>query len=179
MRSASWYRYHHLFADVLRTQLRQAYPDQLAELHQRAAEWYEQNGFVSEAIYHALAAGDQLRAARLIENNAMAMLMHGEAVTVLTWIQSIAPLARERPWLGIHQSWAFICTGQFDRIEPVLQEIEERIGLPGSDAGQIKCAITSLGSGRLSRSGEARRRPLTWRIRRLSFYRRATPPSTA
>ncbi len=133
-----WYRYHHLFAEVLRAHLRQAYPGQLAELHERAAEWYEQNGFVSEAIHHALAVGDQPRAARLIENNALAMLMRGEAVTVLTWIQSIAPLARERPWLGIHQAWAFICTGQFDRIEPLLHETEERIGVPGSDGGADK-----------------------------------------
>ena len=128
-----WYRYHHLFADVLRTQLRQATSDLLPELHQRAAEWYEQNGFISEAITHALAVGDQQHAARLIEDNALAVLIRGEAVTVLNWIAAIAPLVDERPWLGIHQSWAFICTGQFDRIEPLLQNTEERIDALGSD----------------------------------------------
>jgi LuxR family maltose regulon positive regulatory protein len=129
-----WYRYHHLFADVLRTQLRQVYPDQIAELHKRAAEWNGQNSFVSEAIQHALAAGDQQLAARLIENNGMAMLMRGEAVTVLGWIASIAPLVREHPWLAIHQSWAFICTGQHDQLEHVLKEVDQQITLRVMDA---------------------------------------------
>ena len=53
------------------------------------------------------------------------MLMHGDAVTVLNWIASIAPLIHQHPWLGIYQSWAFICTGQLDRLEPVLQDAEE------------------------------------------------------
>lgn len=127
-----WFRYHHLFADVLRTQLRQAYPDRIAELHRRAAEWYEQNGFVSEAINHTLIIGDQPRAARLIENNAMAMLMRGEAITVLNWIASIATLVRERPWLAIYKSYAYLCTGQLDLLEPVLKGVEERIDALGS-----------------------------------------------
>lgn len=129
-----WYRYHHLFADVLRTQLQQAYPDQLAELHKRAAEWYEQNGFVPEAFNHAMAAGDQLLAAQFIENNAMAMWMRGEAATVLTWINAVAPLVRERPWLAIYQSWAFICTGQLDQLESKLQGAEQRLARHVTDA---------------------------------------------
>jgi LuxR family maltose regulon positive regulatory protein len=129
-----WYRYHHLFAEVLRTHLQRAYQDQLAELHKRAAEWYEQNGFVPEAVHHALAAGDQLLVARLMEKNAMAMLMRGEAVTVLTWITTIAPLVREHPWLAIYQSFAFICTGQLDQVERVLQELDRHLTLPVMDA---------------------------------------------
>ncbi len=131
-----WYRYHHLFADVLRTHLQRSYPDQVAELHKRAAEWFEKNGFVSEAISHALAIGDQLYAARLIEDHAFAMLMHGEAVTVLSWIASIEQLVRYRPWLGIHQSWAFICTGQLDLIDSTLQVSEDCIEAfgPGREA---------------------------------------------
>jgi LuxR family maltose regulon positive regulatory protein len=129
-----WYRYHHLFAEVLRTHLQRAYQDQLAELHKRAAEWYEQNGFVPEAVHHALAAGDQLLVARLMEKNAMAMLMRGEAVTVLTWITTIAPLVREHPWLAIYQSFAFICTGQLDQVERVLQKLDRHLTLPVMDA---------------------------------------------
>ncbi len=154
-----WYRYHHLFADVLSTQLRLAYQDQLAELHQRAAEWHEQNGYVGEAISHALAAGDQPRAARLIENNALEMLMRGEAVTVLNWIASIVPLNRERPWLGILQSWAFICTGQLDPLEVVLQEAERNLGSPGmtEDSQAARSHIAAIRALAVARRGEAKR----------------------
>jgi LuxR family maltose regulon positive regulatory protein len=152
-----WYRYHHLFADVLRTQLRQAYPGQLGELHQRAAEWYEQNGFITEAFNHALAAGDQLLAAQVIENNAMPMLMRGEAVTVLAWIDAIAPIVRERPWLSIHHSWAFICTGQLDRIESLLQEAEGILLTRGSpeDAQVMRSHIAAIRALAILRRGEA------------------------
>jgi LuxR family maltose regulon positive regulatory protein len=55
--SRRWYRYHHLFADVLRAHLVEEQPDQMADLHRRASEWFEQNGEPSEAIRHAVAAG--------------------------------------------------------------------------------------------------------------------------
>ena len=152
-----WYRYHHLFADVLNTQLRLAYPDRLVGLHERAAEWHEQNGYISEAISHALAAGDQLRAARLIENNALAMLMRGEAVTVLTWITSMTPLVRERPWLAILQSWAFTCTGQLDQLEFLLQDAERNLVSPGSteDSQAMRSHIAAIRALAAARRGEA------------------------
>jgi LuxR family maltose regulon positive regulatory protein len=152
-----WYRYHHLFAEVLRNQLRQAYPALLSDLHFRAAEWYEQNGFVSEAISHALSAGDQLRAARLVEQNALAMLMRGDAVTVLNWITSIAPLVHEHPWLGVHQSWAFMCTGQIDHLEASLQAAERRIAshVPSVEAEQMRSHISAIRALAASRRGEA------------------------
>jgi LuxR family maltose regulon positive regulatory protein len=154
-----WYRYHHLFADVLRTQLQQAYQDQLAELHQRAAEWYEQNGFVPEAVHHALASGDQQLIARLMENNAMPMLMRGEAVTILTWITAIAPLVHEHPWLAIYQSWAFICTGQHDQIEPVLQKPDQYLTLHvmDADAEAMRSHIAVIRALAAARRGEAQR----------------------
>ena len=62
-----WYRYHHLFAEVLQTRLIEAQPEQVSSLHQRASAWYEQNGFPPDAIRHALAAEDFERAAGLIE----------------------------------------------------------------------------------------------------------------
>ena len=57
-----WYRYHHLFADVLNRRLEHLFPQQLADLHRRASHWYEQNGFIAEATQHALLIGDQDRA---------------------------------------------------------------------------------------------------------------------
>ena len=152
-----WYRYHHLFADVLRTQLQQAYPDQLAELHRCAAEWYEQNGFVPEAVQHALAAKDYQLAVRLIESNAMAMLMRGEAVTVLTWITAIAPLLHEHPWLAIYQAWAFICTGQLGQIEHVLQEVHpaSRLHITDAESEAMRSHIAVIRALATARRGEA------------------------
>jgi len=154
-----WYRYHHLFAEVLHTHLQQANPDQIAELHKHAAEWYERNSFVLEAVHHAMAAGDQLLVTRLIENNAMAMLMRGEAVTVLNWINSVAPLIYEHPWLAIYQSWAFICTGQIDQLERVLQDLDQNLTLHGMDSNlqALRGHIDVIQALAVARRGEARK----------------------
>lgn len=150
-----WYRYHHLFGDVLATRLRQSSPDQVPELHRRAAAWLEAEGLVSEAIHHSLAAGDQPGAARLVEHNALAMLMHGEAVTVLKWIEAVASLLGERPWLGIHLSWAFICTGQFDKIEAVLEIAEGYGSGRDPDAAARRGHIVAIRAFVAARRGEA------------------------
>ncbi len=154
-----WYRYHHLFADVMRNRLRQTHPDQLSMLHIRASEWYERNNLVSEAIRHAMSAGDQLRVARLVEQNAMAMLMRGDAATVLHWINSVALLVDERPWLGIHRSWAFICTGQLDQLEMALHRVEARVAshVSGAEAEAMRSHIAAIRALAATRRGEAQR----------------------
>ena len=156
----SWYRYHHLFAELLRSQLREAAPDQLSELHRRAAGWYEGRGFVSEAIKHALAAGDQQQIARIIEQNAMATLMRGDSITVLNWISSIAPLIPQHPWLGIFQSWALLITGKLEPIGTRLQAaqswIESHVSEPGAqEIGFHIAAIRALVAGRRGHAQKA------------------------
>jgi LuxR family maltose regulon positive regulatory protein len=73
-----WYRYHHLFAELLRNRLTRAYPDQIAELHRRASDWYAYNDLPNEAITHALAIQDWSRAAEIIERDSDKLPMHGE-----------------------------------------------------------------------------------------------------
>ena len=108
-----WYRYHRLFADLLRQRLHQAHLDHTPVLHRRASEWFEQNGLVAEAIDHALAAEDLERAADLIEQNAEATLMRGEAATFLRWI-SVLPdeLVHARPSLCVFYAWMLLMHGQ-------------------------------------------------------------------
>jgi LuxR family maltose regulon positive regulatory protein len=80
-----WYRYHHLFADLLRQRLQQRFsqqPEQVAGLHARASEWYEENGYIMEAFHHAAAAGDVDRAARLTGRDTIPQHFRG-AVTVI------------------------------------------------------------------------------------------------
>jgi LuxR family maltose regulon positive regulatory protein len=84
-----WYRYHRLFADLLRKRLQQTQPDGLPDLHRRASVWHEQNGFAAEAIEHALAAGDFDRAADLAERSATTFWQRGEFATYQKMLESI------------------------------------------------------------------------------------------
>lgn len=120
-----WYRYHHLFADVLRKRLQHQFPHFLPELHRRASQWYEQNGFIAESIQQAIEAGDQERAAHLIEENGCFLLMSGEVATLLNWTDAIDFQSETRPWLAIQKAWALAMTGDLDCIEPLLQAPEK------------------------------------------------------
>jgi LuxR family maltose regulon positive regulatory protein len=105
-----WYRYHHLFADVLRGMLQSAsQPDQIAGLHGRASDWYRQNGFVADAVHHALRAGHHQRAAEIVEENGWSLVLHGELATLKKWIQALpGDLLSARPWLRIYYAWALM-----------------------------------------------------------------------
>jgi LuxR family transcriptional regulator, maltose regulon positive regulatory protein len=120
-----WYRYHHLFADVLNRRLEQLYPDRLPDLHRRASRWYERNGFISQAIQHARMAGDQQRTAQLVDQNGCLLLMRGEVVNLLQWIEAVEPRSQTLPWIAIQKVWALCLTGQLDRIAGPLHTAEE------------------------------------------------------
>ena len=122
-----WFRYHQLFAEVLSRHLEDSYPQLPAELHRRASQWYEQNKLIPEAIQHSLTAGELDRAIRLIEQNGVLLLIRGEVITLLQWIQSIEPYARTHPWIYIFKAWAFALTGNLDRVNGMLQIAEELI----------------------------------------------------
>jgi len=120
----NWYRYHHLLSDLLQSRLQQFHSELLPELHQSASLWFEVNGFLDDAIHHAVSGGDLEKAADLIERNALAMLKHGELVTLLNWIKPIEGLSRVRPWLGIYKAWALTLTGPLDTAEIWLRKAE-------------------------------------------------------
>lgn len=104
-----WYRYHHLFAEVLRDRLRQAQPDWVGELHHRASGWYEHSGLLPEAIQHALAAGAVERAADLIEAVTGDMLRRGYSISLLIhWLETMPEeTTRARPRLCLARAWTF------------------------------------------------------------------------
>jgi LuxR family maltose regulon positive regulatory protein len=126
-----WYRYHNLLADVLHTRLQQSRPELLPELHKRAAQWYQENGYPEQAISHAVAAGDIEAAAELVESNAISLLMRGELVTLLNWIEPIEEAAGDRPWLSTYKAWALTLTGQLDMAEAWLERAEDAMARPG------------------------------------------------
>ena len=127
-----WYRYHHLFADVLRSRLQREQPERIRELHRRAAAWYERNGWTSEAIRHALAAQEHDRAADLVERVARKMWFRGEVMTLLGWLEALPEETKgRRPQLLFQYSAALLWVGQLDDVEPLVQEIERAAGVSG------------------------------------------------
>ena len=97
-----WYRYHHLFADVLHAHLMAEQPDQVPTLHRRASEWYEQHGSAADAIRHALAAEDFERAADLVELAVPAMRRSRQEATLLGWLKALPDeLIQCRPVLSV------------------------------------------------------------------------------
>ena len=113
-----WYRYHHLFADVLQARLMAEQPDQLPLLHQRASDWYEQNGLRTDAIRHALAAKDFVRTAALVELAWPALDGRFQSATWLSWARALpAEVVQCRPVLAVAYGWALLNDGMLDAAE--------------------------------------------------------------
>jgi LuxR family maltose regulon positive regulatory protein len=117
-----WFRYQHLPAEFLRQRLRQTQAERMPELHRRAAEWNERNGFVSEAIEHALAAEDFERAAGLVEGAARLTLRRGEITTVQGWLDALPDdMVRSRGRLGVARAWVLLLSSQLESVEAWLE----------------------------------------------------------
>jgi LuxR family maltose regulon positive regulatory protein len=120
-----WYRYHHLFADLLRVRLGQSYPGLETQLHLRAGSWFENEGLTVEAINHMLAAGEHNYAARLVEENTTRLLAQGELHVLMDWIGAIPDELRQtKPWLCIHQAYALTFAGRLAEVPPLLTQGE-------------------------------------------------------
>lgn len=121
-----WYRYHHLFADLLRKRLRETEPELLPTLHRRASAWYERQGLIAQAVGHALTVDDIALAARLIGTNALAMVEHTELPTLERLLDSLpAETVHGYPWLCVAHAWVLAFTGQLEAIAPLLHEAEQ------------------------------------------------------
>jgi len=126
-----WYRYHHLFAELLRQRLHQSdtSPSEeggsVAELHRRASQWYEDNGLELEAFHHATAANDIERAARLIEGEGMPLYFRGGAVPILKWLESLPTTVLDaRPSLWVTYASATLTIGLVTGVEQKAQAAE-------------------------------------------------------
>ena len=120
-----WYRYHHLFADLLRFRLQQSQPELIVELHRRASHWFESNGLMEEAIEHAIAAKDWDRAAGLIETVALKMLVRWQQGILQDWIKLLPDAALEkRPDLCLWCAFGLLQNAKYDACEPYLQKAE-------------------------------------------------------
>lgn len=124
-----WYRYHHLFADLLRTQLQKSIGMQaVARLHLRAAAWHEQNGSILEAIHHASMASDDELVEHLIQQNYLQMMNRGEMSWVRFWMGKLSKeLVYRRPWLCLYEAMNRSWFGQLEEANLLLDEAEKRI----------------------------------------------------
>ena len=121
-----WWRYHHLFADLLRARLQAEQPGRVAQLHRNATAWYDQHGLADDAIGHAAAAGEMLWAARIIEQHYdMVYNIRGEAATIHRWLSVLpAEVIRSRPRLLLAQAHMAATSGHLEVVEPLLNAVE-------------------------------------------------------
>lgn len=156
--SRQWYRYHHLFADVLRSMLQRERPAEAPNLHRRASLWYERNDLTAKAVGHAFAAEDYTRAADLVEASWGAMDRTYQSGTWLGWAKSLPyDLVRERPWLGAGYAWALLDAGAMEAAEPHLVDVEHWLaaqapeGAAGKDTDrgeEVRLLAITVANGR-------------------------------
>jgi LuxR family maltose regulon positive regulatory protein len=149
-----WYRYHHLFAELLRQRLADCQPEIVADLHRRAGGWYQANGFAAEAIHHALAAGDAGHAAVLVEQAADPALMGGHFQTVSGWLRRLPDDAiLARPRLCVYRAFLMLFDSQpLTDIENVLRAAEE--GHPPTGEVILIRAVLALFQGDIETAAE-------------------------
>ena len=120
-----WYRYHHLFADVLQARLQDEEPGRVPDLHRRASDWYEQNGERPAAIGHALAAGDFERAAGLVELAIPAMRRTRQEAKLRGWLEVLPDeVVQARPVLSVYFAGVLLLSGELEGVEDRLRDAE-------------------------------------------------------
>jgi ATP/maltotriose-dependent transcriptional regulator MalT len=120
-----WYRYHHLFAELLGRCLEQTEPDHIAGLHQRASRWYAENNLLSEAIHHALKARDFLLVNELVSGNALSIVEHTELLDVLSHFEEIPNQEiSSKPWLCVAYAWVKAYADPTAGLDLILQQAE-------------------------------------------------------
>jgi LuxR family maltose regulon positive regulatory protein len=138
-----WYRYHHLFAELLRQRLQQSLASSGgdegpsgAELHRRASQWYEDHGLQVEAFRHAAAAHDIERAERLIMGGEIPLISLAAVTAIINWLDSLPRTALDaRPWLWVRSGVSLLMAGQTTGVEEKMQAAEAALALASRSAG--------------------------------------------
>ncbi len=158
-----WYRYHQLFAEVLRSHLQRGEPALVPELHRRASVWYEQHALVVEAVQHASASADVERVAHLIEQHWLPVISRGNIQTVLSWLKMLPEtLMQTRPRLCVVRATVLLVANQLDEVPVRLHEAEQVLQAHSADisAEEVQLLhgqITILWQGLAFHSGDLAR----------------------
>ena len=146
--SRTWYRYHHLFSELLQLRLRGSPDQEEAGLHMRASRWFEAQGHTAEAIQHALAAGDWQQALRMIQSVRDDMLRGGEAASLAGWYRRIPEeLLLADPNLCLNTCWALLLSAQFELASPLLSRLEQAMQAEPVFLGHVAAARAFLERG--------------------------------
>jgi LuxR family maltose regulon positive regulatory protein len=136
-----WYRYHHLFADVLLARLMDEQSDRVLDLHRRASAWYEHHDEPPEAIRHAIAAGDVEHAAELMEQAMPAMRSSRQETAMLGWLRALPDeLIASRPVLSVHYAGLLLDSGQLEGAETRLRDAEQWLDMTADADGRRRAA---------------------------------------
>ncbi len=147
--SRTWYRYHHLFAELLRQRLHASAQFSANELHALASQWFADEDLLPEAIHHALAALDWNRAAELISANSVALFRRGELITLLGWLKALPEeVITTHPQLCRDFGWALALTGQLDPARSYLESAERAVLNDDTLLGQVLVAQAYLARAR-------------------------------
>ncbi len=140
----SWFRYHHLFADLLRLELRRTLPAEIPALHRRAAGWFTQHGQVAEAIRHTQAAGDWPEAAQLLADHSFSLTLDGQAQTMQALLRAFPPGA-DHPELALVRAMGDVAQGRLDEAAAHLAVAETYADTtPPGRQRRLQVAIASL-----------------------------------
>ncbi len=150
----TWFRYHHLFADLLRLELRRRLPAEIPALHRRAAGWFTQQGQVAEAIRHTQAAGDWPEAARLLADYSFSLTLDGQAQTMQTLLQAFPPGADD-PGLALVRAMGDLAQGRLDEAAAHLAVAETYAETTLADRQRrLRVAVASLKLSLARRRGD-------------------------
>lgn len=149
----SWYRYHHLFADLLRVrvkQMEQNDPGLIKSIHERAGHWFDENQFYEEAVQQYILASNYETAAEIVEERTIELFVLGRLHQLLAWIRLLPEdLAKQRPGLNIYQAWALAFASKADEAERHLRQAEAIMadeGLTESDQIRMQAEIRAIRS---------------------------------
>jgi len=175
-RDQTWFRYHHLFSELLRSLLVKRWPAEVASLHLKAAEWLSQHDLTNDAVHHALAAGNRELAADLVESCCMPLIMQSHITRVSEWLNNLpAELVATRPRLQLAQVWVLFHMSRPRPAASILKlarnaisESERNGRLQPRDADEFRAELQALTAGVISaadRSATAARLATRWLAR--------------
>jgi LuxR family maltose regulon positive regulatory protein len=141
----SWYRYHQLFADLLRKQLGLTWPAMVSMLHRRASAWLEAHNLPYEAIDHALEAEDFERAALMMENVVEEILLHTEVTTLQNWLERLPQeILHSHPTLCLYQSWVLLIMGySLESIEAYADKMAAQGDFPPGQMASLNSVVAA------------------------------------
>jgi len=150
----TWFRYHHLFADLLRLELRRRLPEEVPALHRRAAGWFTVQGQLAEAIGHTQAAGDWADAARLLADHSFSLTLDGQAQTMQALLQAF-PTGEDHPELALVRATVDLAQGRLDETAAHLAVAETYAETtPPERQRRLRVAVASLQLSLATRRGD-------------------------